>query len=390
MKMLLYFMKRFHINDTMKMKHAPIIFLMLVFTTCTKIEKVYLLPERDEIVEALHKVIASDGVFSIDGFNDGGAYFSDYSSSTLGKVTFPDTADYDIGDIKIGRQITQVVDTIIAYDIRWDSAYVDIKYHLKGNLKIVLFDIVTDSSIASVDYIEAEAYDTTGYEVDSVYIETYDIWLYDTTYVVDTTTVIVDSTITWEYEDHYSAVDSTTKSFSHHTEQKALFLRTQNTNNPVKDWQLKKITPIIFEPISESFVISEAKLSGSGNASSITLPEDDDTALLETYFVRDSLPTVDYQGSLNLTSVAVTNENPYPKEPGEVVLAHFGQGINVYKIRKGLTDTDDDGSYAGSLTVNSHGSQVYRLFIDVIDYNAIFTKAGSYNAHVWMIPFRVP
>jgi len=374
----------------MNVKTLLIIFFLLNLITCTKIEKIYLLPERDEIVDALYEIIASDGVFSIDGLNDGGAHFLDYSSSSLGKVNFPDTAEYSIDDIKIGRQITQVLDTTIIYDIKWDSAYVNIKYYFKGNLKIVLFDIVTDSTVASVSYINGEEYDTTGFEIDSIYIDLYSIWLYDTTYVVDTSIVVVDSVLTWSYTDHYSAVDSTTKSFSHRTEQKAVFLRTKNTDNASKDWKLKKVTPIIFRPINESFIISEVEFSTSGNSSIITLPEDDDNDLLETYFVRDSLPEVDYQGNLILSSVTVTNSDPYPDEPGEVVLTHFGQGLNVYKIRTGLTDSNDDGSHTGSFTVNSHGSQVYRLFIDAIDYRTIFTRTGSYNAHILMIPFQVP
>ena len=364
--------------------------LVMFLATCTKIEKVYVLPERDEIVDALHEVISSDGVFSIDGFNDGAAYFMDYSSSSLGKMTFPDTADYDIDDIKIGRQITQIIDTIIVYDVKWDSAYVDIKYRFKGNLKIVLYDIVTDSTVSSVNYIEGEVYDTTGYNIDSMYIDLYDIWLYDTTYVIDTTTAIVDSTVNWSYEDHYSAVDSTTKSFSHRTEQKAIFLRTGNSNNAAKDWKLKKITPIVFKPIDESFTISEVKLTGSGNATDVDISNNDTADPLQTYFIRDSLPRLDYQGTLTITSVAVENENPYPEEPGELVMAHFGQGINVYKVRKGLSNSNVDGKYTGSLTVDSHGTQIYRLFIDAIDYSTIFTRSGAYNAHIWMIPYQVP
>ncbi|MBN1414958.1 MAG: hypothetical protein JW973_07655 [Bacteroidales bacterium] len=372
------------------MKFLLLILFLLNLSACTKIEKVYLLPEREEIVDALNEKIASDGVFSIDGLNDGGAYFLDYSSSSLGKVSFPDTAEYSIDDIKIGRQITQILDTTIVYNIKWDSAYVNVKYNFKGNLKIVLYDIVTDSTVSSVNYIEDEVYDTTGFNVDSVYIELYNIWLYDTTYTVDTNSVIVDSTFNWSYEDHYSAVDSTTKNFIHRTEQKAIFLRTDNSNNAVKDWELKKVTPIVFEPINESFVISEVEFSTSGNSSRITLPEDDDTDWLETYFVRDSLTEIDYQGNLILSSVTVTNTDPYNDEPGEVILAHFGQGVNVYKIRKGLADSNDDGSHSGSFTVNSHGSHVYRLFIDAIDYRTILTRTGSYNSHIIMIPFRVP
>ena len=364
----------------MNVKTLLIIFFLLNLITCTKIEKIYLLPERDEIVDALYEIIASDGVFSIDGLNDGGAYILDYSSSSLGKATFPDTAEYSIDDIKIGRQITQVLDTTIIYDIKWDSAYVNIKYYFKGTFKIIL--TIEDSSIS---YIVNE-WSETRLDIDSTYNEMLEIFEYDTNTTIVQHQDTLDSDTSW----FRTAVDSTTKSFNHQTEQKAVFLRTQNTDNASKDWQIKKVTPIIFRPINESFIISEVELSTSGNSSSITMPEDDDIDLLETYFVRDSLPEVDYQGNLILSSVTVTNSDPYPDEPGEVVLTHFGQGLNVYKIRTGLTDSNDDGIHTGSFTVNSHGSQVYRLFIDAIDYRTIFTRTGSYNAHILMIPFRVP
>lgn len=389
-KVLLFFPKRVHIYLMTNRLFPLTLVLLLMLNACTKIEKMYLIPERDEIVEAIHTIIRTDGVFSIDGLNDLNAYFADYTSSTLGKVAFPDTADYDISDIKIGRKITQITDTLIAYDIKWDSAYVNIKYYLRGSFDIVLFDHLTDSTISDVNYITEDVYDTTGFEVDSSYLEQFDIWDYDTTFTIDTNVVVLDSVITWDYQTVYSAVDSISKNFTHQTEQRAIFIRTQNTNNAAKDWKLEKITPLIFYPTDESFRISEVVLSMTGSPSSITLSDQENTDLLDTYFRRDVLPKLDYPGNLTITSAMIINENPFPQNPGELVMAHFGHAVNIYKIRTGLTDTNNDSSHQGGISVNSHGQNIFRLFIDAIDYNTIFTRAGQYNAHLWMIPFQVP
>lgn len=367
-----------------------IVWVLVLAVACTKIEKVYVLPDREDIVSAIYEKIMTDGSLSIDGLNDSKAYFLDYSSSSLSKMLFPDTVEYGFSNIKIGRNISQVVDTTIIYDIKWDSAYVDIKYYLKGNLKIVLYDITIDSSISSVQYIDSTWYDTTGYAVDSTCNDTTGICEYDTTYTVETHVDTVDSVITWSYTESFSPVDSTTKSFTHRTHQKAIFLRTQNTNNASKDWQLHKITPMIFEPSDNSPEIRQAQIALAGTPSSIVLSALEGGNPLLTYFNRDSLPLINYSGTVTLSSVLVENENPYPRQPGELVMAHFGHGVNIYKIRKGLSDPDDDGSHTGSFSVNSHGTKVYRLFIDLIDYNSIFTRTGAYKAHIWMIPFQVP
>lgn len=187
-------------------------------------------------------------------------------------MLFPDTVEYGFSNIKIGRNISQVVDTTMIYDIKWDSAYVDIKYYLKGNLKIVLYDITIDSSVSSVQYIDSIWYDTTGYAVDSTFIDTAGIYEYDTTYTVETHVDTVDSVITWSYTESFSPVDSTTKSFTHRTHQKAIFLRTQNTNNASKDWQLHKITPMIFDPSDNTIEIRQVNIALTGTPSSIVLP----------------------------------------------------------------------------------------------------------------------
>jgi len=344
-------LKSFEIILTMLKIRFIIVWLSVLAVGCTKIEKVYLLPDREDVASAIYEKIMNDGSLSIDGLNDSKAYFLDYSSSSLSKMLFPDTVEYGFSNIMIGRNISQVVDTTIIYDIKWDSAYVDIKYYLRGDLKIVLLD-------------------TTGFTVDSTCIDTTGICEYDTTYIV-------------------SPVDSTTKFFTHRTHQKAIFLRTQNTNNASKDWQLHKITPLIFEPTDNTLEIRQVQIALTGTPSSILLPALESGDPLLTYFNRDSLPVINYNGTVTLSSVLVENENPYPRQPGELVIAHFGHGVNIYKIRKGLSDPNDDGSHTGSFSVNSHGTKVYRLFIDLIDYNSIFTPS-VYKAHIWMIPFQVP
>ncbi len=386
---LSFLLKTFQIILTMLKIRFIIFWLSILAVGCTKIEKVYVLPDREDIVSTIYEKIMTDGALSIDGLNDSKAYFIDYSSSSLSKMLFPDTVEYELSNIQIGRNISQV-DTTIIYDIKWDSAYVDIKYYLRGDFKIVLYDITLDSSVSSIQYIDSTWYETTGFTVDSTCNDTTGICDYDTTYIVETHVDTVDSVITWSYTESFSPVDSTTKSFTHRTHQKAIFLRTQNTNNATKDWQLHKITPMIFEPTDNSPEIRQAQIALTGTPSSIVLPTLEGEDPLLTYFNRDSLPLINYNGTVTLSSVLVENDDPYPRQPGELVMAHFGHGVNIYKIRKGLSDSDDDGSHTGNFSVNSHGTKVYRLFIDLIDYDSIFTGTGAYKAHIWMIPFQVP
>lgn len=341
-------------------KKIMILSTAILILSCAKVEKVYLLPERAEIIEAIHDKIVNDGVFSIDGLNDAQAYSLEYNSSSLGKALFfPDTLEKDFAKIKIERNISQIIDTTILYDIKWDSAYVDVRYQLRGTLKTIHID--------SIQYI-------TETRLDTHYVN-------DTTYTIETTIITVDSNV---------ISDSTTKSFTHHTHQKAIFLRTQNTDNAAKDWKLAKITPIIFESTQDNFYIKKVSVNSSGTPSNITIPEQADTNPILTYLSRDSLPSINYNNAVTVNAAEIENDDPYPEEPGELVMVHFGLGVDIYKIRKPLTDVNDTGIHSGSFDVTSHGKKVYRMFIDLIDYRTILTAAGAYSAQVWMIPFQVP
>lgn len=344
-------------------KKLVLLSIPILIFNCTKVEKIYLLPDRAEIVEAIHDVIVRDGVFSIDGLNDANTYSLKYSSSSLSKALFPDTLAKDFSKIKIGRNISQVIDTTILYDIKWDSAYVDVKYTLRGSLKIVILD-------DSTHYITTTRPDTN--------------YINDTTYVVTTKIDTVGSSIM------SFPVDSIVKSFTHNTSQKAIFLRTQNSNNASKDWKLAKITPIIFESTQDYFYIKKVSINSTGTPSNVTIPAQTDTDPLLTYLNRDSLPLINYNNAVTVSAVEVENDDPYPEEPGELVMVHFGHGVNIYKVREPLTDVSNTGSHSGSFNVTSHGKKIYRLFIDLIDYRTIFTATGSYNAQIWMIPFQVP
>jgi hypothetical protein len=344
-------------------KKLVLLSMAVLILSCTKVEKIYLLPERAEIVEAIHSKIVNDGVFSIDGLNDANAYSLEYSSSSLEKALFPDTLEKDFSKIKIGRNISQVIDTTILYDIKWDSAYIDVKYTLRGSLKIVTLD-------DSTHYITTTKQDTN--------------YINDTTYVVTTEIDTVGTTVM------SFPVDSIAKSFTHSTSQKAIFLRTQNTDNAAKDWKLAKITPIIFESTQDNLFIKKVSVNISGTSSNVTIPEEADTDPILTYLDRDSLPLINYNNAVTINAVEIENDDPYPEEPGELVMVHFGLGVDIYKIRKPLSDINDTGSHSGSFNVTSHGKKIYRLFIDLIDYRTILTATGAYSAQVWMIPFQVP
>lgn len=69
---------------------------------------------------------------------------------------------------------------------------------------------------------------------------------------------------------------------------------------------------------------------------------------------------------------------------------HFGREVNVDKKRVSLNDEDNDDTHNGNFTASSHGQKVYRLFIDMIDLETIFTSEGEYRSSIWMVPFQVP
>jgi len=372
-------------------KNLTIILIITIFVlmACEKSTKVYLLPERTEIEEALIRAVSQDEALSLDGLNDGAARDKEYTASALAKITLGDTLGYDYSKIKFGRIMNQVSDTIMAIDIGWDSATVEVRYKVSGQFKVVRYRTVRDSSIAAIHYLTTTYKDTTAITIDSTYVDSLAIWLYDTTYTIVTVTDTLDSTITWSYSERQAPQDSSNKSFNLTSRQKAIFLRTQNTNNARKDWQLKKVTPMLIANSSSALGIEQVMLTISGTPTTVKLPTTSGGDPLGYYFSRDTLPSINYNSTLD-ASVTVSNSSPYGYAPGELVLLHFGQSISENKRRIALADSDNNGSHTGNFTVNSHGTKVYRLFVDLLDLRTIFITDATYNSEILMIPFRVP
>ena len=325
------------------MKRLVLIYcLTLIFlvVSCSKTEKIYLLPERQEIANALIYKALNDEAMSIKGLDDGKPRFNNYVSSALGKSTSSDTLPYDYSKIKFGRIISQITDTTILCEIHWDSAFVDLKYYFKGTFEIVSYENVIDSTISDTS------------------------WDYDTTCV---------------------PFDSTSKLFNHITHQKAIFLRDQNTNNADKDWRLKYVTPLIIQNNLDSLL----NIEHVNIASVVDLPSISGEDPLQTFFNRETLPSLSFNTTISV-DVKVQNNSPFVYDPGELVLIHFGREINVDKKRVALSDIDNNGTHSGSFTVDSHGEKIYRLFVDLIDLETIFNSDGEYNSVIWMIPFMVP
>ncbi|MBL7135696.1 MAG: hypothetical protein ISS81_03760 [Candidatus Marinimicrobia bacterium] len=326
-----------------------IYYLTLIFlvVSCSKTEKIYLLPERQEIANALIDKALNDEAMSIKGLDDGKPRFYNYVSSALGKSTSSDTLPYDYSKIKFGRIISQITDTTILCEIHWDSAFVDLKYYFKGTFKIVSYKDIIDSTISSID------------------------------------TTISDTS--WDYDTTCVPFDSTSKLFNHITHQKAIFLRDQNTNNADKDWKLKYVTPLIIQNNLDSLLnIKHVNITSVVNFPSISGADP-----LQTFFNRETLPSLIFNTTISV-DVEVQNNSPFVYDPGELVLIHFGREINVDKKRVALSDIDNNGTHSGSFTVDSHGEKIYRLFIDLIDLETIFTSNGDYNSEIWIIPLRVP
>jgi len=358
------------------MKRLVLIYcLTLIFlaVSCSKTEKIYLLPERQEIENALIFKALNDEAMSIKGLDDGKPRFNNYVSSALGKSTSNDTLPLDYSKIKFGRIISQISDTTILCDIHWDSAFIDLKYYFKGIFKTVRYD-----SIKTVSYIDSTWQDTE-ITIDSTLSDT--IWVYDTTYTIVTHTDTIDSTVIW----NFVKIDSSTKGFTHTTHQKAIFLRDQNTNNADKDWKLKYVTPLVIQNNLDTLL----NIKHVNIASVVDLPSISGADPLQTFYNRENLPLLSFNTTISV-DVDVQNYSSFVYDPGELVLLHFGREINVDKKRVALSDSNNDGTHTGSFTVDSHGEKIYRLFIDLIDLETVFTSNGEYNSVIWMIPFRVP
>jgi len=365
------------------------IFSFLIYAKCEKIEKIYLLPDRAEIITALTDMMVVDEAMSVSGLNDEMPRTLEYTSTPLAKITGTDTLAYNFSKLRFGRIITQTLDTIVVIDTHWDSAFAELKYKLKGNFKVVQYKTIQDSSIASIRYLTQTHHDTTDRDVDSTFNNSTGTWKYDTTYVIITVVDTVDSVITWHVEQKDVPNDSTTKSFTLTTRQKAIFLRTQNTNNVRKDWHLKLVTPIIIEETASSLGIRQVKLTVSGNPKNIDIPKVIDGDPLELFFNRDTLPQLTFKGTVQ-ADVSIQHMAPMSILPGELAVVHFGYAVNVDKRRIALFDTDNNSVHSGSFSVTSHGYKVYQMYFDVTDYKSIFLKNSSYDAVIWMIPFRIP
>lgn len=312
------------------------VILLTTLVACQNSEKIYLLPERTEIIAALTTKATTDEALSLAGWDDNDIFLQNYASSGLLKATAADTFPNNFDILKFGRFINQVYDTVIAIDLGWDSALVELRYKIHGSFKVVKCNVTTD---------------TTGQTI-------------------------------------YTPVDSSTKSFNITTRQKAIFLRTQNTNDAMRDWQLALVTPLVIEG-SNTFSISQIYLSISGNPSSLKIPPSVGGEPLTYYFNRSALPTINYNSNIN-ASVTINNTNPVTIAPGELVLLHLGRGANIYKKRVALSDSDNNAVHTGILSVNSHGSQIYRLFVDLIDLRTVLIKDAAYNSSVIMLPVRIP
>jgi len=339
--------------------------LLIIISICEK--KIYLIPEREDIVSALAKKVARDQTMALPGLADGKAWYANYSSSSLGKIFVSDTAQID--STKFGRIITQITDTTYTFDIGWDSAYVDIKYYFKGYLKIIR---------NKVDYTDTTFYDTTGVSIDSTYNSTTGNWQYDTSYTVLTLSDTTDSAMI--------TLDTLQKNFSHTTWQRALFLRHKNSNNPAKDWQLKAVTPMLITQQNSDVEINSITMTLTGQTDPITLTKQN---YQTTFFVRDSLPLFTKNNAIELT-VKIENLSPFGQYPGEILLVHLGRDINVNKQRWALADQDNDGIHTGHFTPAMFGENVFPLFIDLIDYGSLLTESDHYDSEIWMIPIRIP
>ncbi len=342
-----------------------LLYVLLVFFSCEK--KIYQIPDREDIVSALAEKVSQDQALAFQGLADREAWSANYTSSALTKGLVSDTAQID--STKFGRIITQITDTIYHFDIGWDSAYVDVRYHFKGHLKIVR---------KKKSYIDTTFHDTTNVRIDSSYNNTLGIWQYDTSYTIITLADTIDSNLI--------TLDTLQKSMAHVSWQRAFFLRLKNSNNPAKDWQLKAVTPMLVTSQNSGLEIASVEMTINGKPDHLTLRKNN---FQNTFFTRDSLPLL-FKNNVIDFAVQVNNTAPFSQTPGEIILIHLGRGINVNKQRWALTDRDNDGLHTGRIIPSMYGKNVFPLYIDLIDYRSLLISTEDYASELWMIPLRIP
>lgn len=312
---------------------------LVIFTGCETTDD----PSKDEIRSALEAIISDDEALGMDEFNDGGALdieFGDITDGALGK-TLEDYYPSDSLRFRFGRNVTDH-EISVTHEFEGDSVvYSTISHTISGDFITVIFD-------------------TSGV-----------------------------------------LVDSFAKPFNIEAIRKVKFKKIDNTRQSRRNWRLIALTPIVSIAGSkidiDSLVITKT-LNGD------FLYRFEAENLLDLYIDRENM-TQFTTGTFITLKLYVSNTGPeYVWESGEGAHLRIGRGrrsLNgqLHARRKFFDDGDEthgdevanDNEFTRIFFVHTPGMgferRIFKMFVDVIDFETLFSTEGEYNAALWGFPY---
>ena len=298
---------------------------------------------QEEIIAALEDMIAEDEALNIEEFGDGGAddeEYGDITDGSFGRMT-DDYFPSDSLRFRFGRRVDSLV-MIISHEFIGDTIVISTIEHIVGGQFIT---VIYDTS--------------TGAQVDSF------------------------------------AKDFTTDAI-----RKVKFVRINNTDNPRWNWRLDSLTPVV--SLGEDKISIDSLKIYSANGSLLYLFESD--GIQDLFIKRDEIPT--FQAWLPIVmKLYISNAGPvYNWESGEGAHLKFGRGrrdLNRHlHIRLRFYDdgTNGDDAVANDDEFSCHwwmhppgfgyNLRVFKAFVDVIDFETLFSSDGSYHAAFWGFPYH--
>ncbi len=316
--------------------------LFLVFTLimagCENTE----LSDQEAIEAALEQIILESDNLGMDEFDDGGALdeeFGDISDDGLMR-TMDDYYPSDSLRFRFGRRVTSHSRTIF-HEFFGDTLVIStIDHAVSGDFITVIFD-------------------TTG-----------------------------------------ALVDSFSKSFDITALRKVKFERIDESSDQRRNWQLAGLTPLVSSG-GDKVAIDSVKFVGADGTVLFNLESD---GITDLFIDPQEMPQFTAWDSVTVL-LYVTNTGPeYEWESGEGAHLRIGRGRrsdfgHLHQRRRLF----DDGENGGDDEANDneftrvwrmhppgwdHDRRVFKLFLDVIDFETLFSSEGSYNAAMWGFPYK--
>ena len=311
---------------------------LVIFTGCVTTD----VPSKDEIMSALEAIISGDEALGMDEFNDGGALdieFGDITDGALGK-TLEDYYPSDSLRFRFGRNVTDH-EISVTHEFEGDSVvYSTISHTVSGDFITVIFD-------------------TSGV-----------------------------------------LVDSFAKTFNIEAIRKVKFKRIDNTRQPRRNWRLFALTPLVSSAGSK-IDIDSLVITNTQNDDLLYRFEADN--LLDLYIDRENIPQFTTGDSITL-KLYVSNTGPeYEWKSGEGAHLRIGRGrrsLNGHLHARRIFFDDgthgdadaNDNEFTRRFFVHPPGMgfrhRIFKMFVDVIDFETLFSTEGGYNAALWGFPYK--